>query len=149
MLSTNTQTPADWSSASCLCLTGKNQALRYLLAIKLQWHPYLIYLLHQNLILSSKNIRSNIQHTQNRPKLRSPTEATTSAAKFYLLARELILEELKTARRVPWSRVRKSTSLSKKVVGETSWWPIVPSKQENVDCFSESGVEASVLFLLT
>jgi len=30
----------------------------------------------------------------------SPAEATTSAAKFYLLARELILEELKTVHRV-------------------------------------------------
>ena len=147
MLSTNMWTPAGWSSPSCL--TWKHQTLRYRSAIKLQWRPYLIYLLHPHLIFSSKNIRSSTWHTQNTPELRSPTEATTSAAKFYLLDRELILEELKTAHRVPRSRAGKSTSLTKKAVGEMWQWPIAPNKQESMDYFSESVVEASLLFLLT
>lgn len=90
-----------------------------------------------------------MRHTQNTPELRSPTEATTSAAKFYLLARELILEELKTACRVPWSTAAKSTGLTEEAVGEMWWWPITPSEQENVDYFSESVVGASLSFLLT
>lgn len=132
----------------CLSLAGNNQALRDLLAIKLQWCPYPIHLLHSSLTFFSKNIRTNTRHTQNTPELRSPTEETSSAAKFYLLARDLILEELKTAHRVPRTRAGKNAGLTEKAVGETWWWSIAPREQENMDCFSESTVGASLLFLL-
>lgn len=112
----------------------------------MQQHLYLTYLLHPNLICSSKNIRCNARRTQNVPELSSPAEAT-SAAKFYLLAGRLILEELKTACRVPCSTAGKGTGWTDKAVGGMWWWPRAPSKQESMGCLSGRSGKTSIISL--